>query len=161
MGMIVGLRGYPSISLPRLATWVASYDIRGGATVLVALMCLAWPWLTLAALLVFQVSLRRARLRSSHVLRCVLYSGDVVFWLAPPVALMALSVWFWGIWPPPNPLGGAWPLVPAGVMLLLNYRLLNAYGRYLRFDHAAATVAASQVMVGLVYLKFWYVVQGL
>ena len=153
--------GVPRVPWGRTALWAASVDLGGGATALVGLMCLTWPWLTLAALLVFQVSLRRARLRSSHVLRCVLYSGDVVFWLAPFVALVALFMWVGSVWPPPSPFGDAWPLVPAGLMLLVNYRLLTAYRHYLRFDHAGATVAASQVMVGLVYAKLWYVVQGL
>jgi hypothetical protein len=162
-GMIAGLRlrGTPPASPWRTVIWVASYDRYAGATELTGLMCLTWPWLTLAALLVFQVSLRRARLRPTHVLRCVLYSGDVAFWLALLVALVAAYMWAGSTWPPPTPFGVAWPLVPAAVVLLVNYRLLTAYRRYLRFDHAAATVAASQVMVGLVYWKLWYVVQGL
>ena len=140
---------------------LAAYDIRGGATVFVAVMCLAWPWLTLAALLVFQVSLRRARLRWIHVLRCTLYSGDLVFWYALPLALVALFAWVGGVWPPQSPLGDAWAVVPVALFLVLAYRLSTAYRLYLRFDHPLATVVASQVMVGLIFWKAWFLFQGM
>jgi hypothetical protein len=34
-----------------------------------------WPWLTLAILMLFRVSMRRKRIKAAHVLRCVVYSG--------------------------------------------------------------------------------------
>ena len=122
--------------------------------------CLLWPWLTLASLLVFQISLRRAKLRWTHVLRCVLYSGDVVAWYAVPVALVALLSWAGRGGAPAQLLSWMWPLVPLGLFAVLAYRLFHAYEFYLRFDHALSAVVASQVMVGLVYCKAWYVLLG-
>ena len=43
---------------------------------------LVWPWLTLAAMMVLQISMRRARLKPIHLARCVLYSCDVSAWAA-------------------------------------------------------------------------------
>jgi hypothetical protein len=143
-----------------IARWSAYYDYRAGAYGVLSLMCLAWPWLTLAALLVFQISLRRAKLKWTHVLRSVLYTGDLSLWLTAPIGLLVLLVWTAGGWPPQNPAGGASWVIAAIVFALLNHRLLTAYRLYLRFDHAAATVAASQVMVVLLYWKVWLIAQG-
>jgi hypothetical protein len=123
-------------------------------------MCLAWPWFTLAALLVFQASMRRARVRSTHVLRCVLYSADTLLWLAVPVGLVMLLIWGPGAWPPRNPLDALSGFVAAALWLLLTFRLSTAYALYLRFDHALVTVLASQVIVGLAYWKLWLLAQG-
>lgn len=117
---------------------------------------LAWPWLTLAALMVFQISMRRAKVRPGHVLRCVIYAADIL--LLPALIVVAGFV--------PSLLGSsrgslAWflthevtleRLVPL-VLLVLCYRLWIAYRRYLRFEHALLTVLASQAMVGLLILK--------
>jgi hypothetical protein len=95
------------------------------------------------------------------VLRCVLYSADVVVWCAVWVAVIALFAWDASMWPPPNPLGEASALVPLVLGIWLTYRLFTAYSLYLRFDHAAAVVLASQAIVALVFWKLWYVAQGL
>jgi hypothetical protein len=42
----------------------------------------------------------------------------------------------------------------AGLLALLTYRLWIAYRKYLRFDHALATVTVSQIMVALLVFKF-------
>src|SRR5205085_1953296 len=36
----------------------------------IAVLYAAWPWLTLAVLLIFRASMRRAKVRAVHVLRC-------------------------------------------------------------------------------------------
>ena len=163
-GMLAGMqpRQWAPFRFPwaSFLRWATRYDIHGGAMILTALMCLAWPWLTLAALLVFRISMRRARLHWTHVLRCVLYAGDVAFWCAFPLALVALFALVGNTWPTRSPLGEAWPLVPVAISLWLIYRLFTAYRLYLRFDHALATVAASQVMVGLVFWKMLYTLMG-
>jgi hypothetical protein len=144
-----------------LVRWAVNYDVQGGALVLLSLMAVAWPWVTLAALMVFQASMRRAKVCWTHVLRCVLYSADLFVWCAAPLALVVLFVIAGRVWPPQNPLGDAWALLPAALLLWAGYRLFTAYRLYLRFDHALATVVASQVIVVLVFCKVWYVAQGL
>lgn len=145
----------------QVAIWAVYWDIHGGGLVLISFACLAWPWLTLGALMVFQVSLRRARLRSSHVLRCVLYSGDVCFWCAAPLALVVLFAWAGQRWPPRSYLDLPALVLPAVLLLWMSYRLWTAYRLYLRFHHALATILASQAIVVLVYVKLWYTVRGL
>ncbi len=39
-------------------------------------LIIAWPIMTLLSLMIFQVSMRRAKVRFNHILRCVLYSAD-------------------------------------------------------------------------------------
>ena len=73
----VFLFGTPPRGPVEVARWVMNEDVESGGPEVLALMLLAWPWLTLAALLVFRISMRRARLKATHVLRCVLYAGDV------------------------------------------------------------------------------------
>jgi hypothetical protein len=131
----------------------------GGAFQVTA-FALLWPWLTFLSLLVFRASMRRARVRPVHVLRCVIYTADA----AVLIALAAGAFWFFydpwlsrsGTW------YGTWyqfksdrsvVYVLGGMFLILTYRLSIAYKRYLRFDHALATAIASQVMIGLLTLK--------
>ena len=108
------------------------------------LSCAAWPWITLAALLVFQTSMRRAHVRAAHVVRCVVYSGDVLVWsglgLVAGGALGVLSLYQY--------VGAAGPIVDCilPAVLLAACRLGVAYRRYLRFDHAWSTALSSQVI---------------
>lgn len=119
------------------------------------LLLLGWPWVTFGGLMVFQWSMRRARVRASHVLRCAIYSGDVLVWFALAggiVAVTGLHVWL--------STGGGWSVSAVGLFLMLliatplvyTYRLVVAYRRYLKFDHAVATVLTSQVIAGLCLL---------
>ena len=43
---------------------------------------LLWPWLTFATLMIFQISMRKAKVRSIHVLRSTIYSYDFVLFAA-------------------------------------------------------------------------------
>jgi hypothetical protein len=133
----------------------------------------AWPWLTMATLLVFRASMRRVHVRPAHVLRCVVYSGDVFSWTG--VALVALAVLRWYGWLGPSRM---WDdtvterRAAACFLLLLavaTYRLGLAYRHYLRFDHPWSTAVASQVVVLLIlttalsifYGDFWKLMPGL
>ncbi|UCG34492.1 MAG: hypothetical protein JSU68_07585 [Phycisphaerales bacterium] len=112
---------------------------------------LLYAWLTFLSLLLFGLSMRRARVRRVHVLRCVVYSTDVLVWTGLCVLLGAVIsrlylgtsvIEGWG-------LKGC--LAFAVVMAVASiYRLYVAYRHYLRFDHPLATVLVSQVIVYLV-----------
>jgi hypothetical protein len=127
--------------------WQESLDETRAEADLITCLSLAsaaWPWVTLAALLVFQTSMRRAHVRAEHVVRCVVYSGDVLVWsglgLVAGGALGLLSTYQY--------VGAARPIVhcvlPA--LLVAAFRLGVAYRRYLRFDHAWSTALSSQVI---------------
>src|SRR5439155_19681684 len=77
-------------------TWsyVRVPDHAGLATLLLAAL-IFWPWLTLLSLALLRASMRQARLRTIHVMRCVLYCYDVGIWLAAYVALFALPRMLW------------------------------------------------------------------
>lgn len=119
---------------------------------------LAWTWLTLASLLLFQFSMQRARIRTVHVMRCVIYASDVYFWAGLFLAFyMPLRGAFLGLFGP----GGIWALNVYVLILLFaplvaSYRLTSAYRHYLKFDRPAETIIASQVIVFLAGLiVFW------
>jgi hypothetical protein len=146
------------------------YALRGSIFPVLA-GCLLWPWLTFLSLLVYRASLRQARIRPVHVLRCVIYSADLAALAIVPL-YFALSVWNdpyllnrWqgqGGWYFPFGLAIDATTLELGILmlLLLGYRLAIAYRRYLHFPHAAAAVLASQVMVGLVLLKALFLWNG-
>jgi hypothetical protein len=106
-----------------------------------------WPWLTLASLMIFRWSMRRARVKTGHVVRCIVYGFDWGFW-AVPILLFAISKWFAervvGLRPDTS-----LPMLMCAVIAAYGtYRLGSAYSRYLRFDHPYATALASQIIVG-------------
>lgn len=58
---------------------------------------LAWPWFTFACVLVFSQSMSRVRVDRVHVLRCVIYSFDVAFWIGlADLAFIALHLFVYG-----------------------------------------------------------------
>jgi hypothetical protein len=142
----------PSVTFAQvLKARIDHRDFYGEVAGLVAIP-LAWPWLTYLTLRIFRVSMRRARLNTTHFLRCVVYSFDSALW----AALFGAGICAAGA-----TLGGRqarietlvcgsmaaiWVL--GGLYSIL--RLWAAYRLYLRFQHAFATVILSQVVVGLV-----------
>ncbi len=115
---------------------------------------LSWPWLTWAALLLFQASMRRAHLDGRHVLRVAVYGCDFGLLLATlMVAAAVLIAHATGLrtWLDEAPAHGVAPLL--GVVLacaaVATYRLSFAYARYLRFDRPVLTVLAAQAVVVL------------
>jgi hypothetical protein len=137
-----------------------------------------WPWLTLGILACFRMSLRQARVRPGHLLRCVTYSADLAI---PAAILLLVGSWLITWWTPggwgnvslqslfmslglldwfgwfvyqnqmPSPLAGMTLLV----LLWFAVRLCIAYRRYLAFPHAIATVISSQVILWLVLVIVW------
>jgi hypothetical protein len=130
----IGWNGITNLVFPLVVAWVL------------------WPWFTLAALQVFRRTMRQARIRSSHVLRCAIYSGDAGLLVMIPVfaVLGPLHLGFSGSY---NTLNFflSLPLLLTFLvaLIVLTYRLCLAYRLYLRFPHALATCIASQVMVAL------------
>ena len=113
-------------------------------------MAAVWPWATIGALMIFRISMSRAKLRPVHVRRCVLYSFDAVMWAA--LAVLALGGLAFALW-----LAGNTPrmLHPAAacclpvLWLVVTYRLGCAYRDYLCFAHPFGTVVLAQVIVAL------------
>ena len=150
---------FPSRAYFRFSNIGGWFDV--GEYFQVAAFALLWPWMTFASLLVFRASMRRARVRPVHVLRCAIYSADAAVLAALLVGVtwffsgpwFASGGWYWG--------GNWWSFggntgvaIALGVMFgILTYRLWIAYRRYLRFDHALATALASQIMIGLLTIK--------
>lgn len=122
-----------------------------------ALLYLTWPWLTMGAMGVFQASMRRAKVKSAHVERCALYCCDAGLWLGVAAALAAPEV------SRAMDLGrhiGYRDVALAAVAFaaVTGWRLWAACRHYLRFDHPAATAAATQVIVLLCVLVFLYAI---
>jgi len=143
--------------------------------IIVAAVCaVLWPGATLLALLVFQTSMRRARIRSGHIARTIVYCADVVTWTVPLFVLLSMADWLlrglrrpWN-WPdvywyaaadnPAGPVIGTILTSPTSLVLLLGlllgtYRLCTAYRLYLRFDQPVLTVLLSQAVTALVAIQ--------
>jgi hypothetical protein len=112
----------------------------------------AWPWLTFGVLMLFQGSMRRARVHPSHVLRAVLYACDA----ALIVGLLMLVALPWAdpqVWRPlrylqvPGSRSLAQLAVSLIILLWTTPRLASALARYLRFDHALAAALSAQIIV--------------
>ncbi len=160
---------------PMTAAWLANIvrtqRLDLGA-VAAALSPLPWPWLVLLALLVFQVSMAKARIRTAHVLRCVVYSIDLTCWLALVVgvgsvvhrvnlafAVVGPRTWIARVFSDRN---FVWIVVATIVLCLLasTYRLTVAYRHYLKFPRPVATVllahgVALLALVNLLAVPMW------
>jgi hypothetical protein len=123
---------------------------RAAPVLLWAVALLLWPWLTFAALMIFRYSLRLARIRSIHVLRCAIYASD-----AATVVLLVSVL----IFPSEDRFVGPFSGALSGLIftsfifaIFVSWRLGNAYKHYLRFRHPLSTAIASQVIVFLATL---------
>lgn len=162
---------------PSAAFHRRAFDAERGWTLWFAACLLAWPWATFLALLVFRISMRRARIKPVHVLRCVLYSFDAYGWIALATCAVVVhrALLTWGDWPPrpvvrlplvphapiptvtpysyrPDPVPDVLFWLGGALLLFMIYRLTSAFRHYLKFDHPAATVLASQLIVALAAL---------
>ncbi len=150
---------YLDIAWPLLPSWrvpwnaLNMYGMR--PVILVALTILAWPWLTMAALMIFRASMRKKQIKPIHVVRCVIYSADAMLLAAAVLAMWTAELTL-------SNSGSSYQyyvdslikLMLVALMLLLTYRLWIGYREYLRFEHALATVVSSQVIVALIIWKF-------
>ena len=109
-----------------------------------------WPWATIGALLVFRISMSRAKLKPIHVRRCVLYSFDACLWaslIVLIVSALAFVLRLGANQPRPLAVEAVWVL-PL-LLFVVTYRIGYAYQDYLRFDHPFQTVILSQIIVAL------------
>jgi hypothetical protein len=128
---------------PYVANWIER-------TVIHSAVPMAWGGLTLAAMMIFQVSLRRARLRPVHLVRCVVYSGDLLLWVyvldvitIATEHLLTHTFGVVGIWPLGNTV---MTFAYCIAVVTFFFRLVTAFKRYLRFDHPISTVLATQLI---------------
>ena len=154
---------YPLPPSPRFFEkyfWEAGREILAPALMFAAVY-LAWPWLTFLALNIFQISMLRARVNVSHVLRCVVYTFDVLFLFVGGVAIAAMTLVTDAAYLRRTDealfvLMPFWMLAAVGIF---NYRLTTAYRLYLQFHRPLLTVVASQVVVALAaFTAFLWVV---
>jgi hypothetical protein len=126
-----------------------------GAVAAAVAVPLAWPWLTAAALLLFQPSMRRARVRPAHVLRVAVYGCDFGLLLAAVAAvafvaaLSFASAWQWELYRATGLQtdSAAVLAVIATAAGIAAYRTGRAYRSYLRFHWPVPTVLAAQAVV--------------
>ena len=148
---------YPPTGSPRYVLEVHRlfYEPRLGHNLEAVGMLVAWPWATLATLMIFRASMRRAKVNGVHVLRAALYCCDWTLWLGL-LALLAvppLVEWL--------DLGRYIGFRDAAVSAVLfagitTWRLSAAYRHYLQFDRPLATAASAQVIVVLVAWVYLY-----
>jgi hypothetical protein len=144
---------YPNATLQRLVSSRLSFRLWPVGPMIIVVL---WLPITFLTLLIFRASLRQARIRRGHVVRCLVYSMPVGVFLGVTLTLgmllpslqspAYLMVYLTGI----NP---DYVYGTAAMLALLGYRLAVAYREYLRFDRPYLTVLASQLIV---WLTIWY-----
>lgn len=114
---------------------------------------LLWPCLVLCSLLIFRWSMQKAKVGPRHVLRCVVYAHDVLFW----PCLAAGGAWglymvliLTDVWPHDRFINEfvvtAWGVMLFGGLLLSMLRLYQAYRLYMRFDHVVPVLLCVMVI---------------
>lgn len=133
-----------------------------GAAVFLAI---AWPWLVCGVLLIFQASMKRAKVRPVHVLRTTIYSmSDGSLWIGLAMIVTALLPFIsdnssvgWGLnmygYAQPDEKMIAWLTLVGAVCIIVGaWRLFMAYRIYLQFRHAFAVVFCAELIVVLAVL---------
>jgi hypothetical protein len=114
------------------------------------LLMMAWPWLTVLTLLIFQQSLRRAKIKPGHVARAAVYTGSVGIVLLCPLAWWINTIATTRSRSLVSPLTEPQMIGPVTFLLaVMTYRLWIAYRSYMGFPHAFATALGSQLIVML------------
>ena len=115
---------------------------------------LLWPTATLAALMIFQISLRRAHLRRVHLVRCIVYCADVIVWGNLLLIALAAGYVLRALLTAPAPRGDpvhlyavAAALLAIAMLPIFIYRMIVALKEYLRFDRPISTIVATQIIV--------------
>jgi hypothetical protein len=112
-----------------------------------------WPWLTLATLMIFQSTIRRARIRPAHLFRCAIYSSDVAvaggLLLLVVIACVILKdgLNWTDRWH--EPVLDTVRFVMIAMPVIVAWRLTRACRRYLRIPHAAGVAIVTQLMLAL------------
>lgn len=129
------------------------FDLEASPAGLVILGLLAWPWASTISLMVYQFSMRRARVHNSHLMRITCYSSDTILVVCmyawPYILLQALEQGQW------IPTGSAL-LMSKGLVVIFAasalfwlFRLAIACKYYLNFQHPYSMVLASQIIAFL------------
>ena len=137
--------------------WRRSYDRGGGLVALVgiALFMMGWPWVVFLPLMIFRQSMGRAKVKTIHVVRCVVYCSDTTVWMVGMafvgVVVLAVAMPMWmPMWSGAYRWNEVLELGALGVvclfLLVYAWRLSVAYKRYLKFDHSLGTVVAAHVI---------------
>jgi hypothetical protein len=101
--------------------------------------------------------MRRARLRTGHVFRCVVYSGDIFVWVGAVAVFLQVANWLFrhDFGPEGQTLRLELAALAAAILnTVATYRLGVAYRDYLHFDRPWAAVVAIQVVVTLLLAAF-------
>ncbi len=151
---------HPDASQPRLywQAYAGHVGLRAATVLLVTFA--VWPWVVVLAMQVFRTTLRTAKVRPGHVVRCAVYACDVLAATFAPL-LLAYAAWLW-LRPPPPVLPMNWAphanaivlalacaIAGAAGLALVTLRLGVALRRYLRLRHAVTTAVLVQVVVFL------------
>jgi hypothetical protein len=149
------LRNVRGVLPPPLPTFTQLLPLVFKKYVLVGLLIryifpILWVGLTFASLLIFQISMHRARIRDVHMARCVVYGADVLIWTSVFIAGTAIlniaalkGVIDVGVAPD---LDFVIALLSFTAWVVFVYRLRTALLLYARFDHPTGTVLATQVI---------------
>jgi len=117
------------------------------------IISVALPVTYYALLMIFQQTMRKAKVRRDHVGRCISYSADIVLWPILPLCVLTLLN---GAAGSPNQWEEeiAWTVLISIVLiwLIFAWRLVFAYRYYLRFDHAVGTIFSVQLIIFLLVL---------
>jgi hypothetical protein len=122
-------RMYPLPPQAAFFDWLWQTEPMLRIVLLMFAIALAWPILTLMTLRIFRISMRRARVRSVHVLRCVIYSFDSILWAGTMLAVgLPLAAIVFGSQRPAIVFAGsmsgairAYQPGPAGYLRIYNY----------------------------------------
>ena len=122
----------------------------------------AWPWIALVTLMIFRASMRKAKVRPGHVMRCTIYSADALPMLV--AVLLAGMLPFlnrvFRTYSPDLLEQRLWWLALVILWGTCSWRLIRAYELYLKFDHAWGVVLAVQVIFFLTLIQFTVSTQG-
>jgi len=103
---------------------------------------LLWWCCTFLALLVFQQSMRRCKLRTVHVVRITIFAQFPILPITAAAALTAMTLNIFGVFPRID--FHRWFILAAALFVL--WSLYCGYARYAKMKHAVAVVMASQII---------------